>query len=204
MALKTSRYYRDEIRLKCQLALQSSLALALLLVSLGVDRAQALTKATPIELLPGSSTNRDLTAGASEQFEISLNAGQLFSFSIEKGDLALSIVLYDANRQKLIEQVSLRYEMLSFAVPASLAGTYLLEIRSLESQGSPRHYILKVEPTRPNTTADQKGSVAQRLSAGASVLRADWTEKSLRQSIQQYDDAAAIWLSLYDSRNAAA
>ena len=186
------------------MALQSSLALLLLLASLGVDHAQTLTKATPIEVVSERSINRDLTAGASEQFEISLTAGQLFSFSIEKGDLALSVVLYDANRQKLIEQVSLRYEMLSLSVPASLTGIYLLEIRSLESQGLSRQYILNIDPARPIATADQKTSAAQRLAAGASVLRADWTEKSLRQSIQQYDDAAAIWLSLYDSRNAGA
>lgn len=158
----------------------------------------------PTELVVGGAINRDLTAGASEQFRISLSAGQLFRFSIEKGDLALSLALYDPKGQKLNEQVSQRYEMLDLSVPAEAAGAYLLEVRSLESQGSPRRYLLKVQPGRPVTIADRQVSLAQRLAAGASVLRADWTEKSLRQSIQKYDDAAAIWLSLHDSRNAAA
>ena len=152
----------------------------------------------------GGEISRDLTAGASEQFRISLSAGQLFRFSIEKGDLALSLALYDPKGQKLIEQVSQRYELLDLSVPAEAAGSYLLKINSLESQGSPRHYVLKVQPGRPVTTTDRQASLAQRLAAGASVLRADWTEKSLRQSIHKYDEAAAIWLSLHDSRNAAA
>lgn len=162
-----------------------------------------LSDAEPMELVAGSAINRDLAAGAKEQFQVSLNTGQLFRFSIEKGDLALSVILYDPDGQKLTEQVSKRYEILDLSVPAESAGKYLLEILSLEHQESPRHYILKAEPTRLTTTTDQKTSVAQRLAASASMLRVDWTEKSLRQAIQQYDAVEVIWLSLHDSRNAA-
>jgi CHAT domain-containing protein/lipopolysaccharide biosynthesis regulator YciM len=162
-----------------------------------------LSDAAPMELVTGSASNRDLAAGAKEQFQVSLNTGQLLRFLVEKGDLALSVILYDPDGQKLTEQVSQRYEILELSVLAESAGKYLLEIHSLEHQESPRHYILKVEPTRPTTTADQKTGVAQRLAASASMLRADWTEKSLRQAIQRYDDAAAIWFSLHDSRKAA-
>ncbi|MDX6443924.1 MAG: hypothetical protein QOH71_998 [Blastocatellia bacterium] len=162
-----------------------------------------LSDAEPMELVTGSAITRDLAAGAKEQFQVSLNTGQLFRFSVEKGDLALSVILYDPDGQKLTEQVSQRYEILELSVPAESAGKYLLEIHSLEHQESPRHYILRVEPTRPTTTTDQKTGVAQRLAENASMLRVDWTEKSLRQAIHKYDDAEAIWFSLHDSRKAA-
>jgi len=205
--LKTIGQHRDKIGRKWPPALNSVFPF-LLLLAFGVHPAETLPNpppadTVPIELAAAPAINRDLTAGASEQFRVSLTAGQLFRLSIEKGDLALSLRLYDPNGQKLIEQVSQRYEMLNLGVPTVSAGTYLLEIRSLESHGSPRHYMLAVEPGRPAAVADQDAGMAQRMAANASVLLADWTEKSLRQAIQKYDNAAAIWLSLHDWRNAA-
>lgn len=205
--LKTIKQHWDKVRRKWPSALKAVFPF-LLLLAFGVHSAETLPNpppadTAPIDLAAARAINRDLTAGSSEQFRITLPAGQLFRFSIEKGDLALSLRLYDPDGQKLIEQVSQRYEMLKLGVPALSAGTYLLQIRSLESHGLPRRYILEVEPGRPAAAADQDAAMAQRMVANASVLLADWTEESLRQAIQKYDNAAVIWLSLHDWRNAA-
>jgi CHAT domain-containing protein/Flp pilus assembly protein TadD len=131
-----------------------------------------------------------------------LTTGRLLRLSLDKGDLALSLILYDASGQKLIEEVSHGFEVLELSFPTDAAGMYRLEISSLEREGI-RQYQLKVEPIKAATPDDRKASIAQQSFARASVLRADWTEKSLRQAIDNYDGAAMIWLSLRDPRRAA-
>jgi CHAT domain-containing protein/Flp pilus assembly protein TadD len=156
-----------------------------------------------IELTPGASIPREIAAGNKDLFEISLTAGQLLRLSLDKGDLALALVLYDPSGQKLIAQVSHGYEVLELSLPTDAAGMYRLEISSQEEEARVRQYQLRVEPVTTATTEDRKVSVAQQSVARASFLRADWTEKSLRQAIENYDGAEMIWLSSRNSRRAA-
>jgi CHAT domain-containing protein/Flp pilus assembly protein TadD len=179
----------------------------LLVVSLQTGSVGSLPKTTAgnaksIKLAPGTGVLRMVAAGDKEQFEILLTAGDLFHFLVDKGDLALSLVLYDPAGQKLIEQVSHAYEVLEFSLPADAAGAYLLEISSLEREAS-RQYQLRVEPIRMATTEDRKINAAQQSVARASFLLDDWTAISFRQSIENYDGAATIWRSLRSLRNAA-
>lgn len=154
------------------------------------------------ELNPGSDTIREIAPSGKEQFEISLSPGQLLRLSVEKGDVPLVLALYDPEGQKLIEQASHAYEVLEWSLAAGSAGMYRLEISSLERVSS-RQYRLRVEPIVTATANDQKINSAQQAIATASLLRADWTEKSLRRAIENYDQAALVWLSLGNSRSAA-
>jgi CHAT domain-containing protein/Tfp pilus assembly protein PilF len=155
-----------------------------------------------IELTAGASIPRDVSAGDSQFFEISLDRGQLLRFSIVKGDLALSLTLYDPEGQKTFEQVSHDYEQIDVSVPTDVAGRYQLEIRSLEQEKA-RHYDLRVEAIRTATAQDRKDSAARRSIAAASLMRAGWIEASLRQAIEKYDEATLIWHSSRDFRSAA-
>jgi CHAT domain-containing protein len=161
------------------------------------------SSAEHIGLTAGTVTNRKLTAGSRDVFEIWLSRGDLLRLSLDKGDFALSLALYDPRSQKLLEQVSFGYENVDLSIPVEAAGKYLLEIRSLELKESRRRYELKLEPIRPATPMDQRSNMAQRATARATILRADWMENSLRQAIEKHDEAALIWHSLHDLRNAA-
>jgi CHAT domain-containing protein len=180
----------------------------LLVVSLALGAVGNLPETTAsnagsLELTAGVSILREVSAGDRQLFEISLNPGQLFRFSIDKGDLALSLVLHGPAGQKMLEQVSHGYEVLDVSVPSDEAGMYRLEIRSLEQAEARRHYELRVEPIRTATAQDRKNNAARRAIAGASLMRASWTETSLRQAIEKYDEAARIWLSSRNLRSAA-
>jgi CHAT domain-containing protein/tetratricopeptide (TPR) repeat protein len=157
-----------------------------------------------IKLAAGASIAREFSGGDKQLFEGPLAApGQLLRFSINKGDLALSLVVYGPQGQKLLQQVSHSYELLELSVPASDSGTFRLEIRSLESDGARRKYELKLEPIKNATAQDYKDNLAEQAIARASFLRADWKEKSLRQAIESYDAAALISLSSRNLRSAA-
>lgn len=156
-----------------------------------------------LPLAAGSAITRELAASEKNLFEIALDADQLLRLFVTKGDMAVSLTIYDPAGQKSFEQVSHRFEVLEFSIPASSAGTYLLEIRSLELNSPRRQYELKTEPVRSVATLDQKKSMAQRAAADATILRANWTQESLRQAIKKYSEAATIWLSLHELRSAA-
>jgi hypothetical protein len=63
-----------------------------------------------INLTPGSTTRRDLTAGGKDVFGINVNQGELIRFSIDKGDLGLSTIVYGPSGAKLLEHVSHEFE----------------------------------------------------------------------------------------------
>jgi CHAT domain-containing protein/tetratricopeptide (TPR) repeat protein len=189
-------------------ALQFFYAVLLLVVPFAASIAETPPELTfgnvkPLGLTAGAVINRELNVGAKELFEISLTPGDLFRLSLEKGDLALSLTLYDPEGQKLLERVSYGYEVLDLSVPAETAGKYLLEIRSLERDEPRRHYELKLDSVSRATPIDYKNNTAQRATATATILRANWTEKSLRQAIDKYDEAGRIWLASNNLRGAA-
>jgi CHAT domain-containing protein/Flp pilus assembly protein TadD len=204
---RTSSYTSDRRSTRHRFALKlirPFLLVTLLLAgSAAISSSTSVAGAEPIRLSAGSSIPRELNAGEKDVFGISASPGYLFRCSIDKGDLALSLTLYDPAGERLFEQVSRRHEKIDLSAPAEVTGTYLLEIRSLEVSGTIRHYELKVEALRPSTNVDQKKSLAHRVAASASVMRADWTERALQQAIKKDEEAALIWQSLNDFKSAA-
>jgi CHAT domain-containing protein len=203
-----SRYESDQMSRRFRQALNCFSSFLLLVACLANSMADprpevTVANAKPISLTAGAVINRELAAGAKELFEVSLSPGQLLRLSIDKGDLALSLTLYDPAGQKLLERVSYEYETLDVSLPAEATGTYLIEVSSLELDQVRRNYELKLDPLRPATPTDYKRDLAQRATASATILRANWTEKSLRQAIEKYDEAGLIWLSASDLRSAA-
>ena len=148
------------------------------------------------QIEPETSLQREIKAGAKDVFGISASGGSLLRFSIEKGDLALTTVVYGPTSEKLVQHVSEEFEVVELSVPADVPGTYRIEIQSREKGDTARQYELKLASLVPITAANRKDSEAWQLMASAGVLRADWTEASLRQSIEDYDKAALIWESL--------
>ncbi len=203
-----SRDKSDKIRWRRHFATKLLCQALLLTVGFVTGRAESpldrpAADAGRIEVTAGSVINRELAASATEGLEIWLSSGDLLRLSLVKGDFALSFAVYDPARVKLIEQVSYSYETLDLLIPAHSAGKYILEIRSLESNESRRRYELKLEPIRPATPLDQKVYLAQRTTASAALLRGDWTEINLRQSIEKYDEASLIWGSVQNLQSAA-
>src|SRR5262245_12483943 len=103
---------------------------SLLLICLGFVGASSTQPLVnqPIDPLTMDVVDREIAAGESQLFEVSLAGNQLLRFSLEKGDLAIRLIITDASGQKLIEQVSRRYEVMAASVVANSAGTYHIEV----------------------------------------------------------------------------
>jgi CHAT domain-containing protein/Flp pilus assembly protein TadD len=207
MPFKNRRSVEGILRLGCialMLLRLSSLMVERLASAAAEDQPKnSASKSVFIQLTAGASTVHELARGDEQLFEVSLGQGQLFRFSINKGDLGLSLILYGPSGEKLFQQVGHRYEVMDFSVPTDEAGMYRLEIGSLEQDEARGHYELKVEPIRTATPQDRKDYAARQAIAMASLLMSNWTEASLRQAIEKYDEAALVWLSSHNPGSAA-
>ena len=154
------------------------------------------------QITPGSSTRRGIAGGSKEIFHIDVGQNRLLRLTIEKGDLALSAAIYDPTGTELVDYRSHRFEVVTLSVPAGVSGAYQLEIESHESTDKRSEYELRVEPLTTVTSRDLKDSEARQAMARAEKLRASWTEARLKQSIEEYDKASLIWISINDSLNA--
>ncbi|HKG59708.1 MAG TPA: CHAT domain-containing protein [Pyrinomonadaceae bacterium] len=148
------------------------------------------------QVTPGTPARGEIAVGAKRVFEVSAGAGTLLRFSIDKGDLALATAVYGPTSATLAQHVSEDFESVELSVPVDVSGIYRIEIQSREKEGAPGLYELRVEVPTPITPAGRKDSEARQAMNKAGILRAEWTEASLRQSIAEYDKAAPIWTAL--------
>jgi CHAT domain-containing protein len=162
--------------------------------------AASSTDATQIS--PASAVHRDIEGGSKQVFKLNVEEGRLLRLTIDKGDLSISTMVYGPTDSKLIEQTSHELETVEISVPLKVAGSYNIEVQSLEEPGTNRAYELHVQPLMPATARDRLDSKARQALVVAEDLRATWIQASLRKAIIQYDDAANIWSSLSDNANA--
>jgi len=148
------------------------------------------------QVAPGTPARGEITAGAKATFVVPANEGTLLRFSIDKGDLALTTTVYGPTNTSLSEHVSEDFEIVEVSIPVDVSGNYRIEIQSREKVDAPRPFELKIEPPISLTSAARKDSEAQQAMANAGVSRSKWKEASLRQAIEGYSKAAAIWTSL--------
>jgi CHAT domain-containing protein/Tfp pilus assembly protein PilF len=152
----------------------------------------------PIQIDPNSSIRRELGPGAKEVFGIAISDGKLLRLSIDKGDIGLATTLYGPTGTRLLEHVSHDYELVEISFPTQVAGTYRLELQSLEKAQRRNPYELKIRVLTSVTAVDQKDSDAWQAIARAEMLRAEWTQSALRQAAGQYDRAVLLWTTISD------
>jgi len=149
-----------------------------------------------VQITPGTSVRREITAGAKGVFVVSANEGTLLRFSIDKGDLALTTVVYGPTNTKLATHISEDFEIVELSVPVEVSGSYRIEVQSREKKDALRPYELKVEALAPITPAARKDIDARQAMNKAGVLRVEWKEALLRQAIGEFEKAAVSWSSL--------
>ena len=145
---------------------------------------------------PGDVASRELVQGVSNAYEIAgrgyheytinLLPGQLFSLKVIKGDLNLSVKLYDPEGRLRLEFLSKRFGPLLVYAVAETSGLHRLEIRSLEEVSFVERYELHVEHMRGATRHDREAAAAIKALAAAVKLRAEWQGVSMRKAITEY------------------
>src|SRR5215470_4589251 len=159
-----------------------ALLLCLLLLVATVARASASSPGMPAQgsagpnpivqgekdirpLEPGKPIERELAGGQSHSYQIALTEGQYLRVVVEQRGVDVVVTLLSPDGKKLIDVDSPNGaqgpEPLQWIVEA--AGTYWLEVRSLEKNATPGRYEAKIVELRTATGRDRDLAEADKL-----------------------------------------
>src|SRR5215813_12332773 len=117
----------------------------------------------PLE--PGKPIERELVGGQSHSYQITLTEGQYLRVVVEQRGVDVVVTLLSPDGKKLLEVDSPTGaqgpELLQWIVEA--AGTYWLEVRSLENNAKPGRYEVKIVELRTATDRDRVLAEADKL-----------------------------------------
>ncbi len=150
--------------------------IALLLLSLLTPAAmsvsqQAVQLHDALPLSPNLPRERELTGGQRHSYQLSLLAEQYFQLEIEQKGIDVVVSLIAPDNKKLLEvdgpTGATGEEILAFVTDK--AGTYLVEVRSLEKEAAPGKYEIKLVELR-NARPNDRPLVEARKLAGEALL----------------------------------
>lgn len=149
------------------------------------------TGSTP-DLRSAVSVTEQLPVRTTREFQVFLNNGEYFQLAIVKGDLRISVALYEPGGRQIVEYQSHRHEPIELGVVAGASGVFLLKISSLETTTRQDQFVLTVLPIRRATPEDYKNAAATSAIATATRFGAEWTRASLKKAIDKYTEAATL------------
>ncbi|MGI9065871.1 MAG: CHAT domain-containing protein [Pyrinomonadaceae bacterium] len=152
----------------------------------------------PNELKLGDSIERELAGGEHHVYRLGLPAGRYLRVVVQQLgiDVELTISQFDGVELTKTDRPngSRGRETASVITPSD--GSYLLEIRSLESVSAQGRYQLHIETLREPAGADREWIAAEQVVFKAEELRSKSTAEAFHQAILEFDRAADMWKTL--------
>jgi CHAT domain-containing protein len=152
----------------------------------------------------GEVVSDNLAGDAARLYLLDLAEGQRVRLLIEKGDLSLQATVCAPGGGECVEFTGRGFGPLDLPLTAAAGGAYRLEVRALENDRAERAYRLQVIEARAAPESHAQAVLAARASAEAEHLRAQWEERTLREAVDRYEEAAGLWQAASEPVNAAA
>lgn len=139
-------------------------------------------------LLPGALLERELRGGEAHSYRLTLAAGQYVHAVVDQRGIEVALKLHGPDGQPIFPfyAPSGLLGPKEFSLVAEVTGDYRLELRSVEKDAEPGRYEVTIREWREATAAERLFAEGQRLVGQA-------TADSLRQAIQKYQEARALW-----------
>lgn len=156
------------------------------------QQATALAQGTPVE--------RELAGGQSHTFQLTLAANQYLQVVVDQRGIDVAVTLFAPDGKKLSEVDSPNGTQgpEPLFLIAETAGSYRLEVRSLEKDAAAGRYEVKIEELRAATEQDKRHVAAKRASMEGDQLITQGKAESLRKAIEKYEEALKFWRSTGD------
>ena len=155
----------------------------------------------PRELKPGEPVEVDLAAGGSHSYVVHLESGQYLHIVVDQRGIDVVVKAFDPQGKLLSETNSpvgaLGPEILSLV--GDVAGSYRFEVTPAQKEAPRGRYEIKIDERRESRPEDSKRVLAERISSEAHVLNSHHTKESLRNSIDRYQEALALWRAIDDT-----
>ncbi|HMG74239.1 MAG TPA: tetratricopeptide repeat protein [Pyrinomonadaceae bacterium] len=143
----------------------------------------------------GKPIERELAGGQSHSYRIELAMNQFLHVVVEQKGIDVVVTLFAPDGKKVAEVDSPNGtqgpEPVSFI--AESAGSYRLEVRSLEASVNAGRYEVKIAERRVATPRDRRQVGGLRAYAQAEKLNSGETAESRRQAIDKYLEALRFW-----------
>lgn len=141
---------------------------------------------------------RELAGGQTHSYRIALARRHYLNVVIDQQGVDVVVTLFGPDDNKVMEVDSpngTRGPESVFAI-AAVAGDYRLEVRSLEGDAPPGHYVLKVEELRPATKRDESRVIAEENFREAERLNLEGSPASVRNAARKYEEALLAFRAL--------
>ncbi|MBS1791413.1 MAG: CHAT domain-containing protein [Acidobacteria bacterium] len=148
------------------------------------------------------SIERALAGGEIHSYELALVAGQFCQIVVDQRGIDVVVALFAPNGVKLVETDGTNgaFGPEQVVLVPENAGTYRLEVRSLEKNAPAGRYEVKLEALRLAIPQDQYRIRAQQAYLDARRLRNQEAADSQRAAIAKYKEALVAWQTLKDRR----
>jgi CHAT domain-containing protein/tetratricopeptide (TPR) repeat protein len=159
--------------------------------------AVASVRQHPATLIPGVSTTGKLN-GVPINYSLELKFDDYFSISVPKTgtDIEVRVLRPDG---RMVRSVSCSHVgPVQLSELALMPGRYTVQLNSCEEPGIELSYELVLSPPRVATRADRLRVAAERLSAEAQLLVAEYRAESSRAAIRKYEDVLDRWKAIGD------
>jgi CHAT domain-containing protein len=151
----------------------------------------------------GESINQELSGSERYSYKIALGSGEYLRILVSQSGIEVGMTLYTPDGRKLSEFICRRSGPTPVSVIAGVAGTYRLEVHSLEKDPAQGRYGVRVEELRPATAHDIHRIAAEKAFAKAEELRKQWRADSSRSAIKRYEEARQHWRTAGEQVHAA-
>jgi CHAT domain-containing protein/Tfp pilus assembly protein PilF len=143
---------------------------------------------------------RELAGGQIHLYQITLAAGQYLHLIVEQQGIDVVVVLFEPDGKQLVK-VDGPYgpqgpESVHWVT--EMAGSYRLEVRSLEKGANSGRYEVTITELRDANPQDNKRVAAQQSFTEGEQLIEEGTETSLRKALEKYRESLLLYQTIGD------
>jgi len=151
--------------------------------------AQNHQEALPLE--PGKPIEREMKGGEQHSYHLTLNAGQLLHAVVDQRGIDVVVTLFDPEGKPIVQMDGPNANQGPEPIwaIAEIAGSYRLEVRSLEKDAKPGRYEARIAELRIASQQDRNRVTEERAFIEAEELRAQGGAVSLRRAIAKYEES---------------
>ncbi len=143
---------------------------------------------------------RELAGGQAHRYQVVLPANHFLQVVVNQRGINAVVAVFGPDDKKILEADSLldKEGPEQFSIVAGVAGTYRIEISSLENKAPAGYYSIKIEALRPVTPQDWTRVDAEKQFLEATSLIGEASAELLQKAIPKFEKALVLFQSLND------
>lgn len=149
-------------------------------------------------LEPGKPLDREIVGGQVQTLQLSLSSGKFLRLVLEQKGGSVRMTLIDPKGIALAQADGALAPQVPLHVVTEVSGNYRVEVRSHGKEATTHGYRITLDELRDATEKDRRRLPALRAQWEGTGLRLQDTAQSLRQAVEKFHEALAIFKDVGD------